>query len=82
MDGKYLAVSLLNFTIQIFYADTLKVFLTLYGHKLPCDTIDVSSDSTLLVSGSYDKTIKLWGLDFGNIQRSWHAHENDITQVF
>jgi U3 small nucleolar RNA-associated protein 12 len=37
----------------------LKFFLSLYGHKLPALTMDVSSDSTLLVTGSADKNIKV-----------------------
>lgn len=76
-----MAVALLDFTIQVFFTDTMKLFLTLYGHRLPCTSIDISSDNTILASGSCDKTIKIWGLDFGNIQKSWHAHDEDVTQV-
>ena len=32
--------------------------------------LDFSSDNSLLVSGSADKTIKIWGLDFGDCHRS------------
>jgi hypothetical protein len=38
---------------------SLKFFLSLYGHKLPAISLDISSDSTLLVSGSADKNIKV-----------------------
>lgn len=38
---------------------SLKFFLSLYGHKLPATTLDISSDSTLLISGSADKNIKV-----------------------
>jgi WD40 repeat protein len=38
---------------------SLKFFLSLYGHKLPALTMDISSDSTLLVTGSADKNIKV-----------------------
>ncbi|KAJ1841871.1 beta transducin, partial [Coemansia sp. RSA 486] len=34
-DSRLLAVSLLDTTVKVFYADTLKFFLSLYGHKLP-----------------------------------------------
>lgn len=34
-NGKYYAVSLLDYTIQIYYSDSDKLFLSLYGHKLP-----------------------------------------------
>ncbi len=50
-DGKLLAVSLLDSTVKVFFADTLKFFLSLYGHKLPVTTIAMSPDSRLLVSG-------------------------------
>eukprot|EP00923_Selenidium_pygospionis_P022931 GHVN01039780.1.p1 GENE.GHVN01039780.1~~GHVN01039780.1.p1 ORF type:complete len:1041 (+),score=285.01 GHVN01039780.1:108-3230(+) len=80
-DGKLIAVSLLDNTIQVYFTDSLKLFLTLYGHKLPCPSITISSDSTILASGSSDKSIKIWGLDFGNIQKSWHAHEGAVTNV-
>ena len=33
-NGKLLAVSLLDSTVKIFYQDTLKFFLSLYGHKV------------------------------------------------
>ncbi|GAX85058.1 hypothetical protein CEUSTIGMA_g12478.t1, partial [Chlamydomonas eustigma] len=58
-DSRLLAVSLLDSTIKVFYLDTLKFFLSLYGHKLPVLCMDISSDSTLLVSGSADKNIKV-----------------------
>jgi U3 small nucleolar RNA-associated protein 12 len=41
------------------YVCSLKFFLSLYGHKLPATTLDISSDSTLLISGSADKNIKV-----------------------
>jgi U3 small nucleolar RNA-associated protein 12 len=33
-DGRFLAVSLLDSTVKIFFQDTLKFFLSLYGHKV------------------------------------------------
>jgi hypothetical protein len=33
-NGKLLAVSLLDSTVKVFYQDTLKFFLSLYGHKV------------------------------------------------
>jgi U3 small nucleolar RNA-associated protein 12 len=66
---------------QVFFLDSLKFFLSLYGHKLPVLAMDISSDSTLLVSGSADKNIKIWGLDFGDCHRSLFAHGDSIMQV-
>lgn len=56
------AVNIQNSQIHIFYGDTNKLCLKLYGHKLPITDFDVSSDNTMLVSGSVDKDIKLWDL--------------------
>eukprot|EP00899_Mesostigma_viride_P007596 jgi/Mesvir1/16838/Mv15731-RA.1 len=80
-DGRHLAVSLLDSTIKIFFVDSLKFFLSLYGHKLPVLGMDISSDGTLLASGSADKTLKIWGLDFGDCHRSLFAHSDSVMAV-
>nr|KAG5704001.1 hypothetical protein BaRGS_032090 [Batillaria attramentaria] len=65
-DQRLLAVALLDNTVKVFFTDTLKFFLSLYGHKLPVLCMDISSDSTLIVTGSADRNVKIWGLDFGD----------------
>jgi WD40 repeat protein len=35
-NGKLLAVALLDSTVKVFYQDSLKFFLSLYGHKVRC----------------------------------------------
>lgn len=32
-DSRFLAVALLDSTVKVFYQDTLKFYLSLYGHK-------------------------------------------------
>ena len=66
---------------QVHFMDSLKFFLSLYGHKLPVLSMDISSDSSLLISGSADKNIKIWGLDFGDCHRSLFAHADSIMQA-
>ena len=78
-DGRYLLVALLDATVKVFFADTLKFFLSLYGHKLPVLCLDCSSDGALVATGSADKNIKLWGLDFGDCHRSIRAHDDSVT---
>lgn len=39
------------------------------------------ADSTLLVTGSADKNIKIWGLDFGDCHRSLFAHADSVMAV-
>jgi U3 small nucleolar RNA-associated protein 12 len=101
-NGKLLAVSLLDSTVKVFYQDTLKFFLSLYGHKvlqsflllfdsvsschpafsqLPVLSMDISSDSKLIVTCSADKNVKIWGLDFGDCHKSIFAHDESVMQV-
>ncbi|KAG0668478.1 beta transducin [Maudiozyma exigua] len=80
-DDKYLAVSLLDNTVKIFFMDTMKFFLSLYGHKLPVLSIDISFDSKLVITSSADKNIKIWGLDFGDCHKSLFAHQDSIMNV-
>lgn len=79
--GRYIAVGLIDYTIQILYADTNKAFIALYGHKLPVTCFDISYDSMLVASGSADKNLKIWGLDHGDCHRSIFAHDQALTDV-
>lgn len=78
-NNRLLAVALLDSTVQIFFVDTLKFFISLYGHKLPVLCMDISSDSTLIATGSADRNVKIWGLDFGDCHRSLFAHDDSVT---
>ncbi|GLI64000.1 hypothetical protein VaNZ11_007154, partial [Volvox africanus] len=80
-DGKLLAVALLDATVKVYFSDSMKFFLSLYGHKLPVLCMDISSDSTLLLTGSSDKNIKVWGLDFGDCHKSLFAHGDAVMSV-
>lgn len=80
-DGRLLAMSLLDSTVKVFYSDSLKFFLSLYGHKLPVLSLDISGDNKLCVTVSADKNAKIWGLDFGDCHRSLFAHEESVVGV-
>ncbi|KAK9079343.1 hypothetical protein SSX86_001014 [Deinandra increscens subsp. villosa] len=80
-DGKHIGIALLDCTVKVYYMDTLKFFLTLYGHKLPVLCMDISSDGDLIVTGSADKNLKIWGLDFGDCHKSLFAHADSVTAV-
>lgn len=41
-DSRFLAVGLLDNTACIHFVDTLKFFVSLYGHALPVTAIDIS----------------------------------------
>jgi len=78
---RLLAVSLLDSTVKVFFEDTLKFFISLYGHRLPVTAMDISADSTLIATASADKNVKLWGLDFGDCHKSIFAHDDAVTSV-
>jgi U3 small nucleolar RNA-associated protein 12 len=80
-DAKLLAVALLDSTVKVFFADTLKLYLNLYGHKLPVLSMDISYDSKLIVTSSADKNIRIWGLDFGDCHKALFGHQDSILQV-
>ena len=76
-----IAVGLLDATAKLFYDDSLKFFLSLYGHKLPVMCADISYDGKICVTGSADKTVKIWGLDFGDCHRSLVGHTDSVTCI-
>ncbi|KAK3073877.1 beta transducin, partial [Teratosphaeriaceae sp. CCFEE 6253] len=80
-DGRVLAVATLDLTVKVFFADSLKLFLTLYGHKLPVLNISISSDSKVIATCSADKNIRIWGLDFGDCHKAFFAHNDSVMQV-
>ncbi|KAF2099379.1 WD domain-containing protein [Rhizodiscina lignyota] len=80
-DARLLAVSTLDNTVKVFFTDTLKLFLNLYGHKLPVLSMSISSDSKLIATSSADKNVRIWGLDFGDCHRALFAHNDSIMQV-
>ena len=53
-DERLEAAALLDSTVKVFSADSIKFFLSLYGHKLPMVSMDISSDSSPLVPGGGD----------------------------
>ncbi|KFA80268.1 hypothetical protein S40288_04554 [Stachybotrys chartarum IBT 40288] len=80
-DGKLLAVALLDNTVKVFYVDSLKLYLNLYGHKLPVLSMDISYDNKLIVTSSADKNIRIWGLDFGDCHKALFGHQDSILQI-
>ncbi|XP_012251117.2 WD repeat-containing protein 3 [Athalia rosae] len=78
-NGRFIAVALLDSTVKIFFLDTFKFFVSLYGHKLPVICMDISSDSTLIATGSADRNVKIWGLDYGDCHKSIFAHDDSVT---
>lgn len=79
-NGEMYAVSLYNNNIQIYYCNSNKLFLELYGHSLPILSFQLTSDDTILISGGIDKSIKLWAMDFGNCKKTI-KNPSEITSI-
>ncbi|OQV14099.1 WD repeat-containing protein 3 [Hypsibius exemplaris] len=80
-DQKLLAVALLDNTVKVMMADSLKFRHSLYGHALPVTCMDISWDSRFIVTGSADKNVKIWQLEFGDVAKSLFAHDDSVTSV-
>ena len=77
--GKHIAVSLADNCVKLLYADSLKLFVTLYGHTQPVTCVKFTSDGTLVATGGGDRDIRLWSTDFGDCQKKLFAHHDTIT---
>jgi U3 small nucleolar RNA-associated protein 12 len=80
-DSRLLAVATLDNTVKVFFVDSLKLFLNLYGHKLPVLNMSISSDSKIIATCSADKNVRIWGLDFGDCHKALFGHQDSIMQI-
>ncbi|XP_951981.1 G-beta protein, transducin-like, putative [Theileria annulata] len=76
---KYMYLSVDN-NVVIYYYDTMRKHLMLYGHSLLVTSLDATSDVQMLATSSLDKTIKLWSIKYGNILKTI-TNTSLITQV-
>ncbi|MCO6500577.1 MAG: caspase family protein [Vicingus serpentipes] len=60
--------------------ETLKVIVQ-GGHYAPVTSIDYSKDGNFIVTGSQDKTIKLWEASSGREIRTFNGHTQPLTNV-
>ena len=79
-DG-FVCLAPLDNCVRVVFADTFKFKVSLYGHSLACLCLDGSSDGKLLATGGADKTMKLWGLEFGVLRHSVLAHDDAVTAL-
>jgi WD40 repeat protein len=54
---------------------------TLEGHSYSVTAVTLSADSQTIVSGSFDKTIKVWESDFGDCLRTLEGHSSSVISV-
>jgi U3 small nucleolar RNA-associated protein 12 len=79
--NKYIACGLMSGNVELIYSDTGKHFMSLYSHKLAASAVAFSPDEQVLVSGSSDKSIKIWSVKFGNVLKTIKAHDSGVTNL-
>lgn len=55
--------------------------LALKGHNQTVQDVFMSSDGLFALSGSWDKTLRLWDLVRGETVRSFTGHKSDVNSV-
>jgi len=53
----------------------------LTGHNGAISDVTISSDGQFALSGSWDKTCRLWNLEQGKLVRSFNGHTSDVNSV-
>lgn len=43
--------------------------------------MDISYDGALIATGSADRNVKIWGLDFGDCHKSLFAHDDSVMYL-
>ncbi|ORY52272.1 WD40 repeat-like protein [Rhizoclosmatium globosum] len=54
---------------------------TLLGHSRGVKSVAFSTDSKTIVSGSSDKTVKLWSVETGQLSDTFVGHSESVTSV-
>jgi len=76
-----IAVGIFSGDILILDAITGSQTAVLSGHTDKVRSVTFSSDGTLLVSGSEDKTVKLWDVQTGGVIKTFDDHTDEVWSV-
>ncbi|CAG8779881.1 10654_t:CDS:1, partial [Cetraspora pellucida] len=58
--------------------DDYNIIRKLFGHTAGIISIEISSNETLLFSGSVDKTIRIWNLNTGDCLHRLYGHDGTV----
>ncbi|ADM11146.1 uncharacterized protein Eint_021500 [Encephalitozoon intestinalis ATCC 50506] len=77
-DGSLLCIGLLNSKVHIYGMNELNLRITLYGHALPVRSMKLSPDNSEILTCGSDKTVKMWGTQFGECRKSFIGDSRSI----
>ena len=75
-----LAIAAAN-NIHIYDADTYKELMVLAGHTDSVQAVAFAPNGKLIVSGSADKTVRLWEVETGKLRRARDEHTAPVNIV-
>ena len=76
-----IAVGLSHGDITILNMVTGSQMAVLFGHTDQVGALAFSLDGTFLVSGGYDRTVKLWDVQTGGVVKTFHGHTRVVCSV-
>ncbi len=81
LNGEALAIAD-NKTIKVYSTNSKELIAEFKGgHSNQILSVDISKDSTLLVSGGKDSVINIWDINSKNVLQSIKCHKGKITSV-
>ena len=80
-DGKKETPPLPDWVMPVPEKETWQCARTIAGHSDRIKTVAISPDGKTLATGSFDKTVKLWNLDTGELIDTIAGHSNTIRSV-
>jgi len=76
-DGRYVAAGTYENKVYLWDMEA-NTHRTLLGHRKSVLAVAFAHNDSLLVSGSLDETINLWGIPGGKVLKTWNGYDGNI----
>ena len=67
-----------NILFVLFFVNLFVLIFIFKGHTAEISKVNFNSKGNLLMTGSSDKTVKLWDVDTGNCTQTLEGHKEEI----
>ena len=75
------SIKILNTNEVKLNSKNIQIIKSLTGHNDTIKSVAISQDSRFIVSGSADKSLKIWDRESGNLMKSTNAHNKIVSSV-